>query len=527
MYNISNNSTIQQWYKDVVYNPNRRLLVEFYINDTLISNNYLLDRIEIEHDCMSEGYTIGQIIYPKISFSLYKDITVFENCLVSIFISIEVFNTSTNQNDWIRVPMGKFKVIEIEESRLQKRCTGYCQHYKQLQFPFIKNEKNQYTSTELLAQITEETGIEFEGFPNVTLMNEDIVTKTQNEDGTETEESREGENFNNHSYASIIALVAGACSGNAIFSREGKIKLVKGTPKSDVAILGDLFTEPTTKPTVYQKKQLQVVKRSDIADVKVGEEVVSSTQTLVIQNPLMSQETATTALSHISTVSYKAISTTLPICPLHLEPLDSITLYVDDEEYILPLQKYKLTITGNNLSAEVESFVPTEVQDGYKGSLTTQIGDLQGQVATMSKLVVGSIVAGDISALTIKVDELTANVAKVNQMIANGITADMIQSYNLTSKNTTIQDALIKDAMIANISADKINTGTINTNNIKISSNDGSMILQGNIQQFIDKNGKVRIQLGKDATDNFKFILYDIIVFYWNSCEMNFLNKTF
>lgn len=35
------------------------------------------------------------------------------------------------------------------------------------------------------------------------------------------------------------------------------------------------------------------------------------------------------------------------------------------------------------------------------------------------------------------------------------------------------------------------------------------MLLQGNLQQFKDSKGNVRIQIGKDAKGNFTFVLYD------------------
>ena len=62
--------------------------------------------------------------------------------------------------------------------------------------------------------------------------------------------------------------------------------------------------------------------------------------------------------------------------------------------------------------------------------------------------------------------------------------------------------------MIETLSANKINTGIINTNNVSIQSEDGSMIINGTTQQFKDKNNKVRIQIGKDATGNFTFALF-------------------
>ena len=63
--------------------------------------------------------------------------------------------------------------------------------------------------------------------------------------------------------------------------------------------------------------------------------------------------------------------------------------------------------------------------------------------------------------------------------------------------------------MIDTVSASKVNTGILNTNNVSIQSDDGSMLLQGNLQQFKDKDGNVRIQIGKDATGNFTFSLFD------------------
>ena len=62
--------------------------------------------------------------------------------------------------------------------------------------------------------------------------------------------------------------------------------------------------------------------------------------------------------------------------------------------------------------------------------------------------------------------------------------------------------------MIDTISAAKINAGRINTNAVTIGSEDGGMLITGSTQQFTDKNGNVRIQIGKDATGDFTFILY-------------------
>ena len=114
----------------------------------------------------------------------------------------------------------------------------------------------------------------------------------------------------------------------------------------------------------------------------------------------------------------------------------------------------------------------------------------------------------DLTAVNADITNLKALVAEIQTLVGGNLTMDNIQSLVLTSDKVTIANALIKNAMIDSISANKITTGTINTNNVNIQSADGSMIINGTTQQFKDKNGKVRIQIGKDAQGNFTFALF-------------------
>ena len=134
---------------------------------------------------------------------------------------------------------------------------------------------------------------------------------------------------------------------------------------------------------------------------------------------------------------------------------------------------------------------------------------LQAGVADINKAIIGKADIGDLNAANANIQTLTGKVADINTLVNGNLTSDNIQSLHLTSANTTIDNALIKNAMIDSVSANKINSGSINTNNVTIQSDDGSMILKGNLQQFKDKDGKVRIQIGKDAKGNFTFVLYD------------------
>ena len=114
----------------------------------------------------------------------------------------------------------------------------------------------------------------------------------------------------------------------------------------------------------------------------------------------------------------------------------------------------------------------------------------------------------DLNAANANINTLTSDLADINTLINGNLTSDNIQSMIITGDKFTVADAFIKDAMIANVNASKINTGIINTNNVRIQSDDGSMIINGTTQQFKDKDNKVRIQIGKDAQGNFTFALF-------------------
>ena len=137
------------------------------------------------------------------------------------------------------------------------------------------------------------------------------------------------------------------------------------------------------------------------------------------------------------------------------------------------------------------------------------VSDLNATNANITNLQATKANVSDLNATNANINTLTGNLADITTLVNGNLTSDNIQSMVITGDKFTVEDGFIKNAMIDTVNASKINTGILNTNNVSIQSNDGSMVLQGNLQQFKDKNGKVRIQIGKDATGNFTFVLYD------------------
>lgn len=131
-----------------------------------------------------------------------------------------------------------------------------------------------------------------------------------------------------------------------------------------------------------------------------------------------------------------------------------------------------------------------------------------------SIVITETLIAENVAILDAKIDNLdvatlTSDMAIIKNLVGGNITMENIGSLILTSKKVTVEDAFIKNAMIDSVSAAKINTGILNTNLVNIQSEDGSLTLNGTLQQFKDENGKVRIQMGKDAQGHFTFGIFD------------------
>lgn len=133
---------------------------------------------------------------------------------------------------------------------------------------------------------------------------------------------------------------------------------------------------------------------------------------------------------------------------------------------------------------------------------------LEAEVASINQALITKAEIADLEAVRASVNVLETDVGNIETLVGGNLTMDNIQSLVLTSSKVTVDNAFIKDAMIDRVSASKITAGTINTSLINIGSEDGAMSITGSLQQFKDADGNVRIQIGKDATGDFTFVLY-------------------
>lgn len=166
------------------------------------------------------------------------------------------------------------------------------------------------------------------------------------------------------------------------------------------------------------------------------------------------------------------------------------------------------------INAEIENLKATKAEIEDLTALNAKIenldvGDLSAVNAEIENLKANKAEITDLTATNANITTLNADLANIKTLVNGNLTSDNILSFLITADKVTMDDAFIKDAHIANVNANKINAGTINTANVSVVSEDGGLSIADETMQFKDENGVVRIQIGRDSSDNFTFVLYD------------------
>lgn len=150
------------------------------------------------------------------------------------------------------------------------------------------------------------------------------------------------------------------------------------------------------------------------------------------------------------------------------------------------------SVNAGNLEAEMIKCTDIYAENGF-------FQYLQAQLIAVDQIVANSGIF----------EKLRASVAQIDNLLAGNVSAELGHLIELTAQNVRIDEAVIKDLIAAQITVSMLKAGEISSDKFNIVSDDGSMTIVGNTMQFRDENDIVRIQIGKDETGNFTFVLYD------------------
>lgn len=160
-------------------------------------------------------------------------------------------------------------------------------------------------------------------------------------------------------------------------------------------------------------------------------------------------------------------------------------------------------------STKVQDWINNAMSSGIGGGGYLTPGDIYANNGFFEYIQAELIAANQIVANSGDFKELSALVAQIDNLLAGNVSVELGHIISLTAENVKIDEAVIKQVIAAQITVSDLMAGSINTNKFDITSEDGGMTIEGNTMQFKDKSGNIRIQIGRDANDEFTFVLYD------------------
>ena len=114
----------------------------------------------------------------------------------------------------------------------------------------------------------------------------------------------------------------------------------------------------------------------------------------------------------------------------------------------------------------------------------------------------------DLKATNGSIDILESDVADINTLMFGSATGNVLQTSFANAVVAQLGNAQIKSAMIESIAASKITSGDIITNNVRVKSEDGSLLISDETVQISDGT-RVRVQIGKDASNDYSINIWD------------------
>lgn len=158
-----------------------------------------------------------------------------------------------------------------------------------------------------------------------------------------------------------------------------------------------------------------------------------------------------------------------------------------------------LAVTNANINNLDATYATIEMLEANYAT----IDQLNANKARIDKLEVNSLTAN-----SAEITKLQTDVADINTLIFGSASGDVISTEFSNAVVAQIGDAQIDSAMIKSLTASKITAGDISTNNVRVLSDDGSLVIADETIQISDEN-RVRVQIGKDAANDYSINIWD------------------
>lgn len=283
--------------------------------------------------------------------------------------------------------------------------------------------------------------------------------------------------------------------------------------KDHTAIVTGNITDPAASGTKVKEVGDQISDFEIVIADKVNTEELNAQigriDQLVSDNVVI-RDSLTASKADISDLQadYVTVSGKLTAVEAEIKVLDTekITAGQADLKYATIENLNATNADIHNLEATYGDF---EVLTTNKfNAIDATIENLNTTYATITDVDIERARIDDLEANQADIDSLTSEVADINTLIFGSATGNVIQSSFANAVVAQLGNAQIKSAMIESLSADKITAGDIITNNVRVMSEDGSLIITDETMQISDEN-RVRVQIGKDASGDYSINVWD------------------
>lgn len=159
-------------------------------------------------------------------------------------------------------------------------------------------------------------------------------------------------------------------------------------------------------------------------------------------------------------------------------------------------------------TAKIEEAIIGVVHVTDLNAINANIENLIAADATISNALIGKADITELNSVKGTINALESDTANIKNLLAGNISGESGQLIHLTASNVVIADAVIKDLIASNISVQDLKAGTISTNKFRIVSDSGKMLIYDNTIQISDNN-RVRVQIGKDAANDYNMYVWD------------------
>ncbi|MBR5795187.1 MAG: hypothetical protein IKY26_03525, partial [Erysipelotrichaceae bacterium] len=178
-------------------------------------------------------------------------------------------------------------------------------------------------------------------------------------------------------------------------------------------------------------------------------------------------------------------------------------------EFSFDYDLVKSLLTSKSFGNYMGSYTANSVTPEALESALSNLSSISPNSAFIQYLNSNLLVTNDAYMDYLNSNLVVSNVADIRNLMFGSATGTTLQSKFSSSVISLLEDASIKSAMIESLNASKINTGTLNTNYVEISSDSGNMKIMDNTIQIKDNNDVTRVQIGKDASDDYNMYVLD------------------